>query len=154
MVRAFALPLLAESFNDRRSMDAIRKIVLSVVKLSDPRWILGQFGTRFRALPGILRILLVEGHIETLALTHELCLEDLISELQAGEKFGSVTKFNSLTNTVLDNIASIAGKLADPKGISGEEAVVVDHFLTPGFILERSGTGKMTYIVYKLVERY
>ena len=63
-------------------------------------------------------------------------------------------KFYSLTNTVLDNIASTAGKVAYPVDISGEEAAVVDHFLTPAFILGRSGTGKTTCLVYKLVGRY
>jgi len=87
MIRAFALSLLAERFDDRRSMGAIARIVLSVVKLSDPRGTLGQFGMRLGALPGILRILLAEGHIKKLALTHKRCFEDLISEPQAGEKW-------------------------------------------------------------------
>ena len=87
MIRAFALSLLAERFDDRRSMGAIARIVLSVVKLSDPRETLGQFGMRLGALPGILRILLAEGHIKKLALTHKRCFEDLISEPQAGEKW-------------------------------------------------------------------
>ena len=30
----------------------------------------------------------------------------------------------------------------------------MDHFLTPAFILGRSGTGKTTCLVYKLVGRY
>ena len=65
-----------------------------------------------------------------------------------------IAKFYSLTSTVLDNIASTAGKVAYPVDISGEEAAVVDHFLTPAFILGRSGTGKTTCLVYKLVGRY
>jgi len=68
--------------------------------------------------------------------------------------FAVIAKFYSLTNTVLDNIASTAGKVAYPVDISGEEAAVVDHFLTPAFILGRSGTGKTTCLVYKLVGRY
>ena len=85
MIRAFALSLLAERFDDMRSMSAIARIVLSVVKLSDPRGTLGQFGVRLGALPGILRILIVEGHIKKLAVTHKRCFEDLISEQQARE---------------------------------------------------------------------
>ena len=65
-----------------------------------------------------------------------------------------IAKFYSLTSTVLDNIASTAGRVAYPVDISGEEAAVVDHFLTPAFILGRSGTGKTTCLVYKLVGRY
>jgi len=66
----------------------------------------------------------------------------------------SVAKFYSLTGTVLDNIASITGKVAYPIDISAEEATVVNHFRTPAFILGRSGTGKTTCLVYKLVGRY
>ena len=87
MIRAFALSLLAERFDDMRSMSAVARIVLSVVKLSDPRGTLGQFGVRLGALPGILRILIAEGHIKNLAQTHKRCFEDLISEQQAREKW-------------------------------------------------------------------
>jgi len=65
-----------------------------------------------------------------------------------------VAKFYSLTSTVLDNIASTVGKVAYPIAISAEEAAVVNHFRTPAFILGRSGTGKTTCLVYKLVGRY
>jgi len=65
-----------------------------------------------------------------------------------------VAKFYSLTSTVLDNISSAAGKVAYPIDISAEEAAVVNHFRTPAFILARSGTGKTTCLVYKLVGRY
>ena len=65
-----------------------------------------------------------------------------------------VAKSYSLTSTVLDNIASTAGKVAFPIDISAEEAGVVNHFGTPAFILGRSGTGKTTCLVYKLVGRY
>ena len=87
MIRAFALSLLAERFDDVRSMSAVARIVLSVVKLSDPRGTLGQFGVRLGTLPGILRILIAEGHIKKLAQTHKRCFEDLISEPQAREKW-------------------------------------------------------------------
>jgi len=65
-----------------------------------------------------------------------------------------IAKFYSLTSTVLNNIASTAGKVAYPVDISAEEAAVVNHFRTPAFILGRSGTGKTTCLVYKLVGRY
>ncbi|KAG0134889.1 P-loop containing nucleoside triphosphate hydrolase protein [Tuber indicum] len=65
-----------------------------------------------------------------------------------------LAKFYSLTTTVLDNISSTAGMVAYPVVISAEEAAVVDHFLTPAFILGRSGTGKTTCLVYKLAGRY
>ncbi|PUU76948.1 hypothetical protein B9Z19DRAFT_204988 [Tuber borchii] len=87
MIRAFALSLLAERFDDMRSLSAVARIVLSVVKLSDPRRTLGQFGVRLGALPGILRVLIAEGHIKKLAQTHKRCFEDLISEPQAREKW-------------------------------------------------------------------
>ena len=87
MIRAFTLSLLAERFDDIRSMSAIARIVLSVVKLSDPRGTLGQFGVRLGTLPGILRILIAEGHIKQLAVTHKRCFEDLISEPQVGERW-------------------------------------------------------------------
>ena len=64
-----------------------------------------------------------------------------------------IAKFYSLASTVLDNIASTAGKVAYPVDISAEEAKVVNHFRTPAFILGRSGTGKTTCLVYKLVGR-
>ena len=65
-----------------------------------------------------------------------------------------IAKFYSLTSTVLDNIASTAGKVVYPVDISAEQASVVDHFLTPAFILGRGGTGKTSCLVYKLVGRY
>ena len=65
-----------------------------------------------------------------------------------------IAKFYSLTSTVLDNIASKAGKVAYPVDISAEEAAVVNHVLPPAFTLGRSGTGKTTCLVYKLVGRY
>ena len=87
MIRAFALSLLAERCDDRKSRSAVARIVLSVIKLSDPRGTLGQFGVRLGALPGILRILIAEGHIKNLAVTHKGCFEDLISSPQAKEKW-------------------------------------------------------------------
>jgi len=87
MIRAFALSLLAERSDSLRFRRAVARVVLSVVKLSDPRGTLGQFGVRLGALPGILMFLIAEGHIKKLAQTHKGCFEDLISEPQAREKW-------------------------------------------------------------------
>ncbi|CUS07546.1 unnamed protein product [Tuber aestivum] len=78
-------------------------------------------------------------------------------DVTINEDFGCPTqlaKFYSLTTIVLDSIASPIGKTTYPVAISAEEAQVVDHFVTPAFILGRSGTGKTTCLVYKLVGRY
>jgi len=87
MIRAFTLSLLAERLDGIRSMSAVARIVLSVVKLSDPRKTLGQFGVKLGALPAVLRILIAEGHIKKLAQTHKQCFEDLISEPQTRGKW-------------------------------------------------------------------
>jgi len=65
-----------------------------------------------------------------------------------------MANFHSLTSIVLDNIASTAGKAGYVIDISAEEVAVVNHFLTPAFILGRSGTEKTTRLVYKLLGRY
>ena len=41
-----------------------------------------------------------------------------------------------------------------PFEVSREEARVIGHFQTASLILGRSGTGKTTCLVYKLVRRY
>ncbi|KAG0127548.1 hypothetical protein HOY82DRAFT_625100 [Tuber indicum] len=86
MIRAFALSFLAETFDDTKSRSAAARIVVSVVKLSDPT-ALGQLGMRLGALPEILQTLIVEGHIKNLALSHRECFEGLISEPQARDKW-------------------------------------------------------------------
>ncbi|CUS07544.1 unnamed protein product [Tuber aestivum] len=86
MIGAFTLSLLTESFDDMNSRGAVARIVVSVVKLSDPRTI-GHFGVRLGTLPAILRVLIQEGHIKKLALTHKQCFENLISEFQAKEQW-------------------------------------------------------------------
>ncbi|KAG0641145.1 hypothetical protein HOY80DRAFT_955829 [Tuber brumale] len=86
LIRAFTLSLLAERFDDVKSRDAAARIVVSVVKLSDPT-ALGQLGTRLGALPGIFQTLIAEGHIKNLALSHKQCFEGLISEPQARDKW-------------------------------------------------------------------
>ncbi|PWW77615.1 hypothetical protein C7212DRAFT_362777 [Tuber magnatum] len=85
-IRTFTASLLTERFGDTKSRSVVARIVVSVVKLSDPR-ALGHFGMRLGALPGILRVLIGEGHIQKLALTHKRCFEGLISEPHAREQF-------------------------------------------------------------------
>ncbi|PWW79107.1 hypothetical protein C7212DRAFT_340031 [Tuber magnatum] len=85
-IRAFTLSLLAERLDDMKSRSAAARIVVSVVKLSHPR-ALRQFGARLGALPGILRVLVLEGYMRELLLTHKQCFEGLISEPQAGEQW-------------------------------------------------------------------
>ncbi|RPB01673.1 P-loop containing nucleoside triphosphate hydrolase protein [Choiromyces venosus 120613-1] len=65
-----------------------------------------------------------------------------------------MVKFYSLTATVLDRVAVPDGRVVVPVVISREEADVVNHFKGATFILGRSGTGKTTCLVYKLVGRY
>ncbi|RPB01641.1 P-loop containing nucleoside triphosphate hydrolase protein [Choiromyces venosus 120613-1] len=89
IIRSFTLSLLSERFNDMKSRTAVARIVLSVVKLSDPP-ALAQFGVRLGALPGILGILFAEGHIKQLALTHKQHFEQLVSEPQAMEQWTEV----------------------------------------------------------------
>ncbi|RPB01640.1 hypothetical protein L873DRAFT_1842358 [Choiromyces venosus 120613-1] len=89
IIRSFTLSLLSERFNDMKSRTVVARIVLSVVKLSDPTT-LAQFGVRLGALPGILRILFAEGHIKQLALTHKEHFEQLVSEPQAMEQWTEV----------------------------------------------------------------
>ncbi|CUS07545.1 unnamed protein product [Tuber aestivum] len=86
IIRAFTLSLLTETFDDAKSSSAIARILVSVVKLSDPST-LGKFGVRLGALPGILRILIEKGHIRELTRTHKQCFEGLISESQAREQW-------------------------------------------------------------------
>ncbi|RPB01665.1 P-loop containing nucleoside triphosphate hydrolase protein [Choiromyces venosus 120613-1] len=89
IIRSFTLSLLSERFNDMKSRTAVARIVLSVVKLSDPTTVV-HFGVRLGALPGILAILFAEGHIKQLALTHKQHFEQLISEPRAMEQWAEV----------------------------------------------------------------
>ncbi|CUS07548.1 unnamed protein product [Tuber aestivum] len=86
IIGSFTVSLLAERFDDMKSRSVAARIVVSVVKLSDPST-LGKFGVRLGALPGILRVLVEEGHIKELSLTHPQCFEGLISGVQAREQW-------------------------------------------------------------------
>jgi len=62
-------------------------------------------------------------------------------------------KFYSLTSTVLTSIKHDT-QAVFPVDPSKEEMKIINHFKTPAFILGRSGTGKTTCLIYKMVSRY
>ncbi|KAF8459699.1 hypothetical protein BDZ91DRAFT_741800 [Kalaharituber pfeilii] len=63
-------------------------------------------------------------------------------------------KFHSLTNRIFDNIIS-GNQYAEFAFLLDEDVVdIVKHFKTAVFILGRSGTGKTTCLLYKLLSRY
>jgi len=66
----------------------------------------------------------------------------------------NVGKFFSLTTVVFDGILQGALTSEFPVDPSTEELHVINHFKSPAFILGRSGTGKTTCLIYKLVSRY
>ncbi|RPB01643.1 P-loop containing nucleoside triphosphate hydrolase protein [Choiromyces venosus 120613-1] len=89
IIRSFTLSLLSERFNDMKSRTAVARIVLSVIKLSDPATLV-HFGVKLGALPEILRILFSEGHIKQLTLTHNKHLEMLVSGPHTMEQWAGV----------------------------------------------------------------
>ncbi|RPB01677.1 hypothetical protein L873DRAFT_646647 [Choiromyces venosus 120613-1] len=215
IIRSFTLSLLSKRFNDMKSRTAVARIVLSVVKVSDPADVV-HFGVRLGALPGILGILFAEGHIKQLALTHKQHFEQLISEPRAMEQWtkvvmnlcegckvhrsrprrtsggelarflrtvpceycpnlsvdgvseqdpegesSGVLDYSPVSNiepngsaTVPDEVPCTDGGVVVPVVLSREEAKVVNHSTGATFILGRSGTGKTTCLIYKLVGKY
>ena len=63
-------------------------------------------------------------------------------------------KFHALTPRVFDNIIYCNHHAEFPFDITSNEVEVINHFQTPAFILGRSGTGKTTCLLYKLLNRY
>jgi hypothetical protein len=63
-------------------------------------------------------------------------------------------KFYLVTQAIIDNIASQNLSAEFPLVLSGEELRIVKNYKTSTLILGRSGTGKTTCLVYKLVGRY
>ena len=63
-------------------------------------------------------------------------------------------KFYALTEPVKRSILSSDPSAEFPFEISKEEARVISHVQTASLILGRSGTGKTTCLVYKLVRKY
>lgn len=66
----------------------------------------------------------------------------------------SLDKFYALTEPVMRSILFNDLSAEFPFEISKEEARVIGHFQTASLILGRSGTGKTTCLVYKLVRKY
>ncbi|KAF8421382.1 hypothetical protein EV426DRAFT_718708 [Tirmania nivea] len=63
-------------------------------------------------------------------------------------------KFHTLTNRMFDNIISENQDAEFPFDVNGTESRIIKHFRTAAFILGRSGTGKTTCLLYKLLSRY
>lgn len=63
-------------------------------------------------------------------------------------------KFHVLTNVVFDNILHDNDYAEYPFDVSSKEIRIIRHFKTAAFVLGRSGTGKTTCLVYKLLSRY
>ena len=65
-----------------------------------------------------------------------------------------IDKFYALTEPVIRSIISNDLSAEFPFDLSGEEARVIRHFRTASLILGRSGTGKTTCLVFKLVGKF
>ncbi|KAF8461600.1 hypothetical protein BDZ91DRAFT_736591 [Kalaharituber pfeilii] len=63
-------------------------------------------------------------------------------------------KFHTLTSKIFDNITSGNQDAEFPFDVTGTEIGIIKHFRTAAFILGRSGTGKTTCLLYKLLSRY
>lgn len=65
-----------------------------------------------------------------------------------------IDKFYSLTEPLLRSLFSkdLAGEF--PFELSKEELRIITHFRTSSLILGRSGTGKTTCIVFKILSRF
>ncbi|KAF8426773.1 hypothetical protein EV426DRAFT_448432 [Tirmania nivea] len=63
-------------------------------------------------------------------------------------------KFYALTNRVFDNIQHGNQYATLPYDSNAIEVTIIKHFETATFILGRSGTGKTTCLLYKLLSRY
>lgn len=66
----------------------------------------------------------------------------------------SVDKFYMVTQTTIDNLVSQNLGAEFPLVLCAEELRIVKNYKTSTLILGRSGTGKTTCLVYKLVGRY
>ena len=63
-------------------------------------------------------------------------------------------KFYSLTEPVIRSILANDVTAEFPFDLSEDEARVIQHFKTASLIMGRSGTGKTTCLVFKLVGKY
>ena len=66
----------------------------------------------------------------------------------------SIDKFYALTEPVIRSILLNDLSAEFPFHLSREEASVIRHYRTASLILGRSGTGKTTCLVFKLVGKY
>lgn len=79
----------------------------------------------------------------------------LLARLHAcGETDFFIDKFYALTEPVIRSILSNDLTAEFPFDLSREEAQTIRHFRTASLILGRSGTGKTTCLVFKLVGKY
>ena len=65
-----------------------------------------------------------------------------------------IDKFYMATQTVIENLVSENPGPEFPLVLCKEELNIIKNYKTPTLILGRSGTGKTTCLVYKLVGRY
>ncbi|KAJ5825808.1 hypothetical protein N7474_002946 [Penicillium riverlandense] len=63
-------------------------------------------------------------------------------------------KFYNLTEPFLKSIAAATGREEFPFDLSPEELEIVGHFDTSSLILARSGTGKTTCLLFKILAKY
>ena len=63
-------------------------------------------------------------------------------------------KFYAFTKPVMDSVLANDLRAEFPFDLSEDEARVISHFQTASLILGRSGTGKTTCLVFKLVGKY
>lgn len=63
-------------------------------------------------------------------------------------------KFYALTEPLFRAVVANDLSAEFPFDLSTEEARVISHFQTPSLILGRSGTGKTTCLVFKMVGKY
>lgn len=74
--------------------------------------------------------------------------------LVSQETIDMANKFYALTKPVLQSLVTNNMPAQVPFDLSAEEAEIIQHFKTSTLILGRSGTGKTTCLVYKLVAKY
>lgn len=66
----------------------------------------------------------------------------------------SADKFYNLTEPFLRSITEPTGREEFPFDLSQEEMQIVSHFRSSSLILGRSGTGKTTCLVFKILAKY
>lgn len=87
------------------------------------------------------------------ARTHGIPCDKIVCFCVLADKF-YLGKFHTLTSTVLDSVLHDQSKSDFPFDVTGKEVEIIKHFRTATFILGRSGTGKTSCLLYKLLSRY